>query len=287
MSSPLSAFTAIPNPQMPAFLGAQSFIMMYQAGEGWQYGKRRISALSNEEFNKITPQSLMERQAMELKGAIPVMERSMNNMTAMIPMIIEQYGDFIREAIKAMPQALTNIQPGATISEGMNQFYADFISQRDSAGKKFVGQFGQSQMLAYAKFILQQEVNRNKAKQDVFGGKGKMIPEPKVYPSGWELAKSKQEAIDMAARTKIKLQHREGSQIEIAMKSGKAYPIVVKSQRIISGRKKIISITHMRSFNEHKLYVLNLRKRVARQPNLRELITAYSTAHRKKTGVWL
>ncbi len=110
MSSPLSAFTAIPNPQMPAFLGAQSFIMMYQAGEGWQYGKRRISALSNEDFNKITPQSLMERQAMELKGAIPVMERSMNNMTRMVPMIIEQYGDFIREAIKAMPQMIANIQ---------------------------------------------------------------------------------------------------------------------------------------------------------------------------------
>jgi len=115
MSSPLSAFTAIPNPQMPAFLGAQSFIMMYQAGEGWQYGKRRISALSNEAFNKITPQSLMERQAMELKGAIPIIERSMNNMTRMVPMIIEQYGDFIREAIKAMPAALAAIfQPSNT-----------------------------------------------------------------------------------------------------------------------------------------------------------------------------
>ncbi len=112
MSSPLSAFTAIPNPQMPAFLGAQSFIMMYQAGEGWQYGKRRISALSNEEFNKLDIKSLMERQAMELKGAIPIIERSMNNMTRMVPMIIEQYGDFIREAIKAMPQFFQNITGG-------------------------------------------------------------------------------------------------------------------------------------------------------------------------------
>ncbi len=122
MSSPLSAFTAIPNPQMPAFLGAQSFIMMYQAGEGWQYGKRRISALSNEEFNKLTPQSLMERQAMELKGAIPIIERSMNNMTRMIPMIIGQYGDFIREAIKAMPTLVQNVvggQAGANLSSNM------------------------------------------------------------------------------------------------------------------------------------------------------------------------
>ncbi len=109
MSLPISGFTAIPNPQMPAFLGAQSFIMMYQAGEGWQYGKRRISALSNEEFNKLTPQSLMERQAMELKGAIPIIEKSMNNMTRMIPMMMAQFGDFTREAIKAIPQALANV----------------------------------------------------------------------------------------------------------------------------------------------------------------------------------
>ncbi len=110
---------------MPAFLGAQSFIMMYQAGEGWQYGKRRISALSNEEFNKITPQSLMERQAMELKGAIPIMERSMDNMTRMIPQIIAQYGDFIREAIKAMPQLVQNVvggQAGANLQSNISGF---------------------------------------------------------------------------------------------------------------------------------------------------------------------
>jgi len=125
MSSPLSAFTAIPNPQMPAFLGAQSFIMMYQAGEGWQYGKRRISALSNDDFNKLTPQSLMERQAMELKGAIPIIENSMRNMNRMIPMIIEQYGDFIRLAIKTMPQFAQNIvggQAGANLQSNMEGF---------------------------------------------------------------------------------------------------------------------------------------------------------------------
>ncbi len=147
MSSPLSAFTAIPNPQMPAFLGAQSFIMMYQAGEGWQYGKRRISALSNEDFNQITPQSLMERQAMELKGAIPIIERSMNNMTQMVPMIIQQYGDFIREAIKAMPQMVQNIvggQAGANLQSnmaGLNdvlKFLASLLPQLPPAEAKLV-----------------------------------------------------------------------------------------------------------------------------------------------------
>ncbi len=130
MSSPLSAFTAIPNPQMPAFLGAQSFIMMYQAGEGWQYGKRRISALSNEEFNKLDVKQLMERQAMELKGALPIIERSMNNMTRMVPMIIEQYGDFIREAIKAMPEAIGNI-----FSQSGSQGGSDIFGVRYDTGQ--------------------------------------------------------------------------------------------------------------------------------------------------------
>ncbi len=109
MSSPLSGFTAVPNPQMLAFMGAQSFIMMYQAGEGWQYGKRRISAMSNEEFNKLTPESVMEKQAVVLRNSLGTIQRSMNDMTPMIRTIVEQYGDFIREIIAAIPQTLQNI----------------------------------------------------------------------------------------------------------------------------------------------------------------------------------
>ncbi len=106
--SPLSAFTAVPNPQMLAFMGAQSFVMMYQAGEGWQYGKRRISAMSNEEFNKLTPQIVMEKQAVVLRSSLATIERSMNDMTPMIGTIVKQYGDFIREIIAAIPEAFQN-----------------------------------------------------------------------------------------------------------------------------------------------------------------------------------
>ncbi len=115
MSSPISGFTAIPNPQMLAFMGAQSFIMMYQAGEGWQYGKRKISAMSNEEFNKLTPNMVLEKQAIVLRQALPTIQKSMDDMTPMISTIIAQYGDFIREAIKALPELAANIfQQGGT-----------------------------------------------------------------------------------------------------------------------------------------------------------------------------
>ncbi len=109
MSSPLSGFTAVPNPQMLAFMGAQSFIMMFQAGEGWQYGKRKISAMSNEEFNKLTPEIVMEKQAVVLRNSLGTIQKSMNDMTPMIRTIVEQYGDFIHEIIKAIPQIAQNV----------------------------------------------------------------------------------------------------------------------------------------------------------------------------------
>ncbi len=118
MSSPLSGFTAVPNPQMLAFMGAQSFIMMYQAGEGWQYGKRKISAMSNEDFNKLTPEIVMQKQAVVLKNSLDTIQKSMNDMTPMISTIVEQYGDFIHEIIKSLPQIAQNIVGGEEHEHG-------------------------------------------------------------------------------------------------------------------------------------------------------------------------
>ncbi len=108
MSSPISGFTAIPNPQMLAFMPIQSYLMMYFAGSAWQFGKRKISAMSNDEFNKLDMKTLLEQHTIELKSVIPTLERSLNDITPLIGVLIEQYGDFIKEAIRAIPQALQN-----------------------------------------------------------------------------------------------------------------------------------------------------------------------------------
>ncbi len=109
MSSPISGFTAIPNPQMLAFMPIQSYLMMYFAGSGWQYGKRRISAMSNEQFNKLTPEELLRQHSIELKNMLPTLEKSLNDVTPLVRILIEQYGDFIKAAIAAVPQAVQNI----------------------------------------------------------------------------------------------------------------------------------------------------------------------------------
>ncbi len=123
MSSPLSAFTAVPNPQMLAFMGAQSFIMMFQAGEGWQYGKRRISAMTNEDFNKLTPERLLQNQAATLRSSISTIEKSMNDMTPMIKTIISQYGDFLREIIAEAPKALLKGTGGTSPQDIVDNFF--------------------------------------------------------------------------------------------------------------------------------------------------------------------
>ncbi len=95
----------------------QSYLMMYFAGSAWQYGKRKISAMSNEEFNKLDMKTLLEQHTMELKSVIPTLERSLNDVTPLVAILIEQYGDFIKEALKAVPQALLN-----AIGQGGGEF---------------------------------------------------------------------------------------------------------------------------------------------------------------------
>ncbi len=126
MSLPLSAFTAVPNPQMLAFMAAQSFVMMMQAGEGWQYGKRKQSAMTNEEFNKQSPQSIMQRQMSELKRAIPTIEQSMNNMTPMIRTIVTQYGDFMAEIVKATPDTISAAMGNQTLTGNISTVGSEF-----------------------------------------------------------------------------------------------------------------------------------------------------------------
>ncbi len=138
MSSPLSGFTAVPNPQMLAFMGAQSFVMMFQAGEGWQYGKRRISAMSNEDFNKLTPQKLLQNQAATLRSSIGTIEKSMNDMTPMIETIIHQYGEFLKTVIRETPSVLLGVTGGKTPQQIMSQLPPETSSNTRNALASFL-----------------------------------------------------------------------------------------------------------------------------------------------------
>ncbi len=97
---------------------SQSWIMMYAAGGAWQYGKRRISAMSNEEFNKLLPIDLLKEHTEMLRSAIPTISKSIQDMTPLINTLMTQFGTFVNEAIKAIPQTITNVlgTPGGEFS---------------------------------------------------------------------------------------------------------------------------------------------------------------------------
>ncbi len=155
MSSPLSGFTAVPNPQMLAFMPIQSYLMMYFAGAGWQIGKRKISAIPNEEFNKMSANDLLKGFTGDLRETIPTLESSLQDITPLIRVLIEQYGDFVRQALAAVPQAISNVFGGGPSDLGGRE-----VIQKPSSGipkgtqAGFLG-FAEQQLLQ--QYILDQQ----------------------------------------------------------------------------------------------------------------------------------
>ncbi len=96
----------LPLAMMIPFMGIQSAVMAKQFGENFQYGKRRISAMSNEEFNKLTPTKLMQRANEELKDMIPTMKSSIVEMRDFQTFLI---GEFIRMVNDAIGKGLGTI----------------------------------------------------------------------------------------------------------------------------------------------------------------------------------
>ncbi len=109
MSLPISGFTAVPNPMMLSFLATQGFAIMYYGGAGWQFGKRKVSGMSNEEVNKMSPNEFLMRLHSETRTMVPTMAQGMKDMTPLVKTTLVLFGAYIREAIKAFPEVVQNI----------------------------------------------------------------------------------------------------------------------------------------------------------------------------------
>ncbi len=109
MSMPISGFTAVPNPIMLPFMALQSYFMMLLAGEAWQYGKRKISAMSNEDFNKLDIIPHMESMITSMEKAIPSIEMSMKNFTPLAKTITAEMVKTLPEIAKGFGEGITSI----------------------------------------------------------------------------------------------------------------------------------------------------------------------------------
>ncbi len=90
----------LPLPMMIPFMAAQSAALGLAFGESFQYGKRKISAMTNEEFNKLDAETLMMRQQKQINAIIPALKESMTTYTeSMTPFILEIFGKMVQSVV--------------------------------------------------------------------------------------------------------------------------------------------------------------------------------------------
>ncbi len=94
-----STFMPLPLAIMIPFMGIQSGVMAQQFGMNFQYGKRKISAMSNEEFNKLTPAGMQADFSTQIKGMIPTFEKSLQDMRPFQRMIFVEMIAAFKEAV--------------------------------------------------------------------------------------------------------------------------------------------------------------------------------------------
>ncbi len=74
---PIGLFAPFPLAMMIPFMAGQSLAMGEAFGKGFQYGKRKISSMSNEDFNALDFKGLSESVATDYKVMIPSMQQSL------------------------------------------------------------------------------------------------------------------------------------------------------------------------------------------------------------------
>ncbi len=106
MVLPIGFFAPLPLPMMIPFMGIQSAVMAEQFGTMFQYGKRRISAMGNDEFNALTPAILQQRMTDQIQAMIPQMQNQIEAMRPLVRVIINEFGNYIGEAADVVSHAV-------------------------------------------------------------------------------------------------------------------------------------------------------------------------------------
>ncbi len=103
-------FAPFPLALMIPFMAGQSLAMGEAFGKGFQYGKRKISSMSNEEFNALNFQQLSESIATDYKVMIPSLKESIKTSDQLQSIVIHEMG----ELIKSIPSEILNFFGGLT-----------------------------------------------------------------------------------------------------------------------------------------------------------------------------
>ncbi len=108
-------FAPLPLAMMLPFMAGQSMIMGESFGKGFQYGKRKISSMSNEEFNKMNADQLGRELLTDYKQIIPHLEQAVRASSQFQQMIIQ-------ELIKIIPNFVDQLLGGGGEETGGKKF---------------------------------------------------------------------------------------------------------------------------------------------------------------------
>ncbi len=104
---PIGFFAPLPLAIMIPFMAAQSFAMGHAFGTSFQYGKRKISSMTNEEFNVLNVTDLHNQLQADIRGMIPSMNESFHRMESFQIEIIQSMINTLSRGVDAFAQFLT------------------------------------------------------------------------------------------------------------------------------------------------------------------------------------
>ncbi len=91
-------------------MAAQSMIMGDSFGKAYQYGKRKISAMSNEEFNKLDTKQLGQEILTDYRNIIPSVSQAIEESNKFQSLIVNQLAQILRDLPADLIGGVTNNQ---------------------------------------------------------------------------------------------------------------------------------------------------------------------------------
>ncbi len=129
----LSLFAPLPLALMIPFMAAQSFAMGEAFGKGFQSGKRRISSMTNEQFNTKTQPQIFAETTADISAMIPSMKKQMTEFTFLQSDIIQELIGYIKKLPADIHQGL--ISNPETTNDQTNFLHALGIGASGSSGE--------------------------------------------------------------------------------------------------------------------------------------------------------
>jgi len=111
MSSPISGFTAVPNPYMVPLLYYQSLLIGAGFGIGYQGMRRKLSAMSNEDFNKVDLGIFAFEQFKEIT-AKSQFDKALNMMHPIMDKLAAAFGQMINKLPENFLSFFKGVQQG-------------------------------------------------------------------------------------------------------------------------------------------------------------------------------